>query len=138
MKTVQTVYGVFDTDLGRLVGIAPQGVSDVTFLAGQDTQTVGYPVTALVNPVTGGSRFLMSGDVVSGEWVSTPPILKVLLNGTGTVSMDSRDANGVVSVGVASMSVSNASNLMTYDFFPGETAMAVRFNLTNSATAKVI
>lgn len=54
MKTVQTIYGVFDTDLGRLVGIAPQGVSDVTFLAGQDTQTVGYPVTALVNPVAGG------------------------------------------------------------------------------------
>lgn len=46
MKTVQSVYGVFDTDLGRLVGLAPQGVSDVTFLAGQDTQTEGAPLTS--------------------------------------------------------------------------------------------
>ena len=59
MKTVQTIYGVFDTDLGRLVGIAPQGVPDVTFLAGQDTQTVGDPVTAKVNPLTG--RIIFSG-----------------------------------------------------------------------------
>lgn len=95
-------------------------------------------VVAETNPLTGGSRFLLSGDVVSGEWVSTPPILKMLLNGTGTISMDSRDASGAVTTGAVSMTLSGASNLMTYDFFPGETAMAVRFNLTGSATAKVI
>ncbi len=66
MKTVQTIYGVFDTDLGRLVGIAPQGVPDVTFLAGQDTQTDGLPVTSKTNPVTGGIEFSGVPAVQSG------------------------------------------------------------------------
>lgn len=79
MKTVQTVYGVFDTDLGRLVGIAPQGVSDVTFLAGQDTQTVGYPVTALVNPVTGGIELSAGGEPITvGGGGITPDATGVL------------------------------------------------------------
>ena len=61
MKSVQTIYGVFDTDLGRLVGLAPQGVPDVTYLAGQDTQTDGIPVTSKTNPVTGGIEVSVMG-----------------------------------------------------------------------------
>lgn len=64
MKTVQTIYGVFDTDLGRLVGIAPQGVPDVTFLAGQDVQTDGLPVTSKVNALTGGSGISLPGGML--------------------------------------------------------------------------
>lgn len=72
MKTVQTIYGVFDTDLGRLVGIAPQGVPDVTFIAGQDTQTDGLPVTVKSNPVTGGSEISAGGKkIIEGDAVDS-------------------------------------------------------------------
>lgn len=44
--TTANITGVFDLDTGRLIGIAPKGVNDVTYLPGQDTQTSGLPVTA--------------------------------------------------------------------------------------------
>ena len=94
MKTVQTVYGVFDTDLGRLVGIAPQGVSDVTFLAGQDTQTVGYPVTALVNPVTGGIRESV-GNATASRGVDVVRSNRVVLFGSSSTEHNMGDPSQV-------------------------------------------
>lgn len=64
MKTVLPIQGVFDLEQSRLVGIIPTGVSDVTYLAGQDTQTDGTPVTAKTDPLNGGIEFLVGGEVI--------------------------------------------------------------------------
>lgn len=56
--TTADITGVFDLDTGRLIGIAPKGVNDVTYLAGQDTQTNGVPVTATTSSD--------GGNVISG------------------------------------------------------------------------
>lgn len=55
MKTSANITGVFDLDTGRLIGLAPKGTSDVTYVAGQDTATPAgaLPVTASTD-LTGG------------------------------------------------------------------------------------
>lgn len=67
MKTSANITGVFDLDTGRLIGLAPKGTSDVTYVAGQDSATPAgaLPVTATTDPVTGGIDIWASGKRVS-------------------------------------------------------------------------
>lgn len=55
MKTTSSLTGVFDLDTGRLVGLAPKGSQDVTYLAGQDTAVPANssPVVSITDPLTG-------------------------------------------------------------------------------------
>lgn len=55
-KVALPMVGIFDTTLGRLVGISPEGATDVTTVATVET-----------NLVTGGSGILLDGRVVVPE-----------------------------------------------------------------------
>lgn len=69
MKTSANITGVFDLDTGRLIGLAPKGTSDVTYVAGQDTATPAgaLPVTATTDPLTGGSTFFVGQKRTGGD-----------------------------------------------------------------------
>ena len=54
MRGVENLVGVFDTEQARIIGVAAKGTTDVSYFAAQDTPTVGVPVTAVTDPVTGG------------------------------------------------------------------------------------
>lgn len=59
-------------------------------------------VKANVDPVTGGIEFSgkLMGNLANGEWFNPPSVFRLLLNGTGTVTIDSKDAAGTVTTGV--------------------------------------
>lgn len=62
MRGVENLVGVFDTEQARIIGVAAKGTTDVSYFAAQDTPTVGMPVTAVTDPVTGGIGF--NGQIV--------------------------------------------------------------------------
>lgn len=124
---------------------------NVEFLTNDSGELVGYQkspgnevgiVTAQTNSVTGGIELTAGGTVVtgtlaSGAWAAPPSIFRLLLNGTGTVTLDSRDAGGVITPNVFSQSLNNAVNDIAFPF-AGNSAISIRANLTGTANAKVI
>lgn len=76
----------------------------------------------------------LGGVLVPGKWFKLPAIYKLLLGGTGTVVIDTRDRSGVVTTAAATYSVSGQSEAFPY--FAG--AYEVRASLTGTATAEVI
>lgn len=65
MRGVENLVGVFDTERARIIGVAAKGTTDVSYFAAQDTPTVGMPVTAVTDPLTGGIEIIgPSGDAV--------------------------------------------------------------------------
>lgn len=107
-----------------------------THMLSGDGQQVNV-VTATTDAVGGGSRVLIAGDMVSGEWVTTPTVFRLLLNGTGTVTLDARDAAGTVTTSVETYTLSSAVNQIEFPY-GGDSAVAILATLTGTATAKVI
>lgn len=93
--------------------------------------------TVKVDPVTGGIRYLLNGPAISGEWVTTAAVFKVVITGTGSVTMDARDANGDITSSVYSESLSGAVNQVGFPY-AGDAAMAVRFNFPSTISVQVI
>lgn len=94
-------------------------------------------VGSKVNPLTGGIRYVINGPLVSGEWVTTPSVFKLIMNGTGAMSLDSRDANGAVTTGVFSKTLSTAINEVGFPY-AGDSAMAIRATFPQEVTVEVI
>lgn len=93
-------------------------------------------VLGQTNPITGGSRFLINGPIISGEWVSVPALFKLLLNGTGDFVFDARDADGVIT-NVISTTLSATVNRVDFPY-AGDAAMAVRASFPNTITCEVL
>jgi hypothetical protein len=67
-RSIESISGVFDTDTGKLVGIYPAGTQDVSYLPTSENPVSGDPVSAAVDPVTGGIGILgPNGEQVSGN-----------------------------------------------------------------------
>lgn len=77
------------------------------------------------------------GLLVSGEWVKPPTIFRLRLTGTGTVTIDAKDALDVVTSGVATYTVTGATNQIEFPY-AGDDAIYIRASLTGTATAEVI
>jgi hypothetical protein len=98
-----------------------------------------FAVTVKFNALTGGIDFSgkLAGNLASGEWFNPPSIFRLLLNGTGTVTIDSKDAAGTIKTGVYSTTLSSAVNEIAFPY-AGDNAIQIRATLTGTATAKVI
>lgn len=104
--------------------------------AGHATVTLDGSGEKVNGLVANGIQYLL-GPLVSGQWMTVASVNRLLLSGTGTITIDSRDRAGTVSSSVESYSVTGAVNQLEYPFF-GETAVQIRATLTGSATCEVI
>jgi hypothetical protein len=114
-------------DQGSLVGVKKRNNS------------VQNLVSSIVDPITGEIDFSgkLAGNLANGEWFNPPSIFRLLLNGTGTVTIDSKDAAGTITTGVYSTTLSSAVNEIAFPY-AGDSAIQIRATLTGTATAKVV
>lgn len=75
--------------------------------------------------------------LVAGQWRRIFGFARLRLTGTGTVTIDARNALGAVTAGVLAYTVSGATNRVEYPFF-GDDAVEIRAAFTGSATAEII
>lgn len=78
-----------------------------------------------------------NGNLVGGEWKNVPSMFRLQMTGTGTVTLDSKDALGNITLGVYTATLSGATNEIGFPY-AGDAAIYVRATLTGTATAKVI
>lgn len=140
-----TVY----TDEARTVPIA----QPIRTLDGRPAYQ-GAPVNLYLNEpsysISVQNRFgslVTSAPVVSDEdaltgaltstWRRFPSICRLLLNGTGTITIDARNKAGAITSAVFTETVTGASNAVRFPYF-GDDAFDVRATLTGSATVEII
>lgn len=112
---------------------------------------LGGAASAAILPASPGAWVMLASDgtlwqavagspstaVVPGQWRGFPGVtMRLRMTGTGTVTMDSRDAAGNVSSAVYTASVAGAE-LVDYAY-PGDNAVQIRITFTGSAAAEVI
>jgi len=93
--------------------------------------------TDAVTEITAGGSGALMGTLVSGEWFPVGSIFRLLMTGTGIVTLDSKDALGTITTGVFSETLSGATNQIGFPYV-GDAAVQIRATLTGTATAKVI
>lgn len=86
--------------------------------------------------ISAGLPMLM-GDLTSGEWFPVGSIFRLLMTGTGTVTLDSKDALGAITTSVYTVTLTGATNQIGFPY-AGDAAVQIRATLTGTATAKVI
>jgi len=77
------------------------------------------------------------GVLTDGAWKRFSGMPRLLLNGTGTVTIDARNKAGTVTSDVFTETVSSATDAVRFPFF-GDDAIEVRAALTGTATAEII
>lgn len=75
--------------------------------------------------------------LVSGEWKPFTSWPRLLLNGTGTVSIDARNRAGTVTTGVFTQTLSSAVDEIAFPYF-GDDAVEVRATLTGTAVVEIL
>src|SRR5512141_242577 len=78
-------------------------------------------VTAETDDVTGVIRnsagdTVLSGLLDNGKWANPPSIFRLLCNGSGTITLDAKDAAGAITTGVFSVTLSGAVNQIEYPY----------------------
>lgn len=131
------VHNLGSTEEARLVSLG---------YATTDLDGPGTPEGELVRTVTGpngevslqaGGVTVLRGQLSDGVWTTIPSVFRLRLTGTGTVTLDSKDAAGNITTGVASYTVSGATDQIEFPY-AGDHAVAIRATLTGTATVEVI
>lgn len=94
---------------------------------------LGPAIRALINAAIA----YLPDTLTSGEWKPLTGWPRLLLNGTGTVSIDARNRAGTVTTGVFTQTLSSAVNEIAFPYF-GDDAVEVRATLTGTATAEIL
>lgn len=128
--TTQTFAADLEADI-----VARKGATYLT----DPTPGKTVPVVATTDVLTGEIDFSgkLAGNLASDKWFNPPSIFRLLLNGTGIVTIDSKDAAGTIKTGVYSTTLSSAVNEIAFPY-AGDSAIQIRATLTGTATAKVI
>jgi hypothetical protein len=87
------------------------------------------------SPVGANGRMLR-GSLVDGEWFTIPSVFRLRITGTGTVVIDSKDSLGNITTGVASYTVSGATDQIEFPY-AGDDAVMILAHLSGT-TAEVI
>lgn len=126
--------------------------ADIQWLVDNQTEQIsGYVAKgremgppAMLSTDTNGNTVLMGPDgailkgaMVSGAWFSTPSVFRLRITGTGSVTIDSRDSLGNITLAVASYTATSATDQIEFPY-AGNNAVAIRATLTGTATVEVI
>lgn len=84
-----------------------------------------------------GVRAYAPGALVADTWRPVTGLPRLLLNGTGTVTIDARNRAGTVTTAVYSNTLTSAINQIDFPFF-GEDAVEIRAAYTGSASAEIV
>lgn len=84
-----------------------------------------------------GATVISGGALVSAVWTPIPSIFRIRLTGSGTCVLDSRDALGNVTTGIASYTALAETNRIEFPY-AGESATQIRATLTGTTAAEVI
>lgn len=95
----------------------------------------GTANTALASATT--ARTFLPGALSAGVWRPVTGLPRLLLNGTGTVTIDARNRAGTVTTAVYSNTLASAVNQIDFPFF-GEDAVEIRAAYTGSASAEIV
>lgn len=87
--------------------------------------------------LVGADGSVLRGPMATGVWMTVLSVFRLRLTGTGTVTLDSKDSLGNITTGVASYTVSGATDQIEFPY-AGNNAVAIRATLTGTATAEVI
>lgn len=74
---------------------------------------------------------------LTSEWRRFPSLCRLLLNGTGTVTIDARNKSGTATSAVFVETITGASNAVRFPYF-GDDAYEIRATLTGTATVEII
>jgi len=92
----------------------------------------GAPIAAIA--VGALAAQVRGGPLQNGIWTKLPAIYRILLGGTGTVSIDTRARDGTITTGVVTYSPTGPAE--DYPYF--DNAYEVRATLTGTATAEIV
>lgn len=90
-----------------------------------------------VTGLSGPDGPVLYGQMVSGQWMKCPSIYRLRLTGTGTCTLDAKDSLGNITLGIASYTVSAATDQIEFPY-AGDNAVAIRATLTGTCTTEVI
>lgn len=99
----------------------------------KDLDVVGYVNGSLVS---GDGSGLFVGPITAGVWFRVQAAPRLRVTGTGTVTVDTRDAAGNVQTAAY---VFNASGTPSIEWpYPGDSGTHIRVSFTGSAAAEVL
>lgn len=75
--------------------------------------------------------------IKNADWRFVPSIFRLYMKGTGNISIDAKNPDGVITTAVYTTSLSNATGEVLYPFI-GNDAAQMRINLTGTLTGEVI
>lgn len=111
-----------------------------TFFADEFTGALNSVSNSTPNKAALSKAITSLGVLVNGSWTAFPSIYRLLLNGTGTITIDARagrDNSATVTVSVASYTATSAINRIEYPYF-GDTALEIRATITGNLTAEIL
>jgi hypothetical protein len=75
--------------------------------------------------------------IESGAWRYVPPIFRIYVSGTGSITIDAKNPAGVITTSVYTGSLSGANGEILYPYL-GDDASQMRVTFTGSLTGEVI
>ncbi|WP_069337158.1 hypothetical protein [Sphingobium yanoikuyae] len=88
-------------------------------------------------PVSQAQMSAFPGPLQNGTWKRIFSLPRLLLSGSGTVTIDARNRSGTVVLAVETYTLTAASGQIEYPYF-GDDAVEVRATITGTATAEII
>lgn len=128
---------IFEGDADLSVAVTgptgPTGTTGPTGLTGATGATGPIGPTGLTGSAGAAGAI---GPLTSGVWTATPSIFRLLLQGTGTCLVESRNTIGTVTT-IKTYTAASATNQIEWPFL-GADAVEIRVTLTGTCTTEVI
>ena len=144
VNSLSTVY-ITASDATQIINTAINGLSTVydpiNSAATAQSNAQEYTnaaINALTHQVNTSYAPLTTVDsVISGTWYVFSQFFRLQLNGTGSITMDSKDTSNNITVGVYSNTVVSVVNEIDYPY-PGPAAVQIRINISGNLTVSII